>query len=341
MAEQPGWSFCIKCRSLFYDAYEEKGICPAGDEHRAASNTLAYTLPHSIEASGKTQSGWRFCINCRVLFYGAYPEKGRCAAGGEHVAEGLDYVLAHSTPATLTLQNQWRFCGRCRGLFYDAYAEKGVCPAGGVHNRHKSSLDYSVAHSYTEPGIPLVMWVDSLRCHSQTPGFGIGDSDEPFALVAVINLDKRNSLGVPSHDVLLYGPLQNVDDKENHRFSYHPFWQAPLRPGSSIFLTALLEHDNVNPEVSRNAVDTAIGLSLAASAGEDGDRISTRALSAMSAAAEPVSAPAMVNRLIGPPAEIAFSATELAEASGGGEARRVIRFSSYGDYSVHYLARRA
>jgi len=54
-----------------------------------------------------------------------------------------------------------------------------------------------------------------------------------------------------------------------------------------------------------------------------------------------VSGPGVVNRLVGPPGEVFFTADDLAAAAAGGEGRRVLRFSSFGDYSVHYLVRRA
>ena len=95
------------------------------------------------------------------------------------------------------------------------------------------------------------IWTDSLRCHSETPGFGIGESDEPFVLVAVINLEQRNGVGIPPTEVVLYGPLDDVDDQENHTFGFRPFWHGPFQPDSAIFLTALLEHDSVSPELTR------------------------------------------------------------------------------------------
>jgi hypothetical protein len=71
------------------------------------------------------------------------------------------------------------------------------------------------------------LWTDSLRRHSETPGFGIGESDEPFVLVAVIELERRNQVGISPTDMVLYGPLQGVDDPENHTLPFRPFWQRP------------------------------------------------------------------------------------------------------------------
>ena len=77
-----------------------------------------------------------------------------------------------------------------------------------------------------------------------------------------------------------------------------------------------------------------------ATAGAPRQRIVTEALSAMSGAVAPVEAPVVVNRLVGPPAELRFSPADIALAASGDTARLVLRFSQRGDYSVHYLARR-
>ena len=42
-----------------------------------------------------TQVAWRFCQKCEAMFFDGYPNKGICAAGGGHEAEGFDFVLPH------------------------------------------------------------------------------------------------------------------------------------------------------------------------------------------------------------------------------------------------------
>lgn len=186
----------------------------------------------------------------------------------------------------------------------------------------------------------LNIWTDGLRCHSETPGFGIGESDEPFVLVGVIDLDNRNAAGVPVTDMVLYGPLDDVDDQENHSFPFRPFWVAPFRPPRVILVTAILEHDNVSPNLTWTNAAAALRGVAAATVGASRGQIVSAALNTLAAAAEPISAPGVVNRLIGPPAELVFSSSQVAEATGGATVRQVLRFSSYGDYSVHYLMRR-
>ena len=36
---------------------------------------------------------WRFCNKCHIQFYNGNAGKGRCAAGGGHVAQGYSFVL--------------------------------------------------------------------------------------------------------------------------------------------------------------------------------------------------------------------------------------------------------
>jgi hypothetical protein len=35
------------------------------------------------------QNNWRFCNKCYALWWNGYPDNGKCAAGGEHAAEGF------------------------------------------------------------------------------------------------------------------------------------------------------------------------------------------------------------------------------------------------------------
>jgi hypothetical protein len=339
MPVQGDWRFCFKCRAMFFDGFSHKGLCPGGAGHNAQG--LIFALPHSEPPTATTQVDWRFCDRCNAMFFAGDPNnQGRCPAGGAHHAQGFNFALPHSIPASSTAQGGWRFCDRCHAMFFAGDPNnQGLCPAGGAH--HAQGFLFTLPHTGASAGVTMNIWTDSLRCHSETPGFGIGESDEPFALVAVINLERRNNLGIPPTEVVLYGPLNDVDDQENHIFPFRPFWHGPFRPDAAIFLTALLEHDSVNPDLTRTAVAAAVQGVAVATAGADRSRIVSEALSAMSAAAEPVSGPGVVNRLVGPPGEVFFTADDLAAAAAGGEGRRVLRFSSFGDYSVHYLMRRA
>ena len=79
------------------------------------------------------QKEWRYCNNCHGLFFDGYPDKGRCPAGGGHIAIGYNFVLPHDVGPTPNQQDAWRYCNNCHGLFFDGYPDKGRCPAGGGH----------------------------------------------------------------------------------------------------------------------------------------------------------------------------------------------------------------
>ena len=49
----------------------------------------------SGSAQADTQDSWRFCNKCHAMFYNGYPDKGRCAGGGGHVAQGYNFVLRY------------------------------------------------------------------------------------------------------------------------------------------------------------------------------------------------------------------------------------------------------
>lgn len=55
---------------------------------------MAVTIP---DAANTTQSSWRFCKECFVIYFDGYESKGNCAGGhfeGEgHKAAGWDFFL--------------------------------------------------------------------------------------------------------------------------------------------------------------------------------------------------------------------------------------------------------
>ncbi len=342
MSTQQRWQFCIKCDVLFYDGMGNKGVCPEGGGHNAQG--FIFNVPYDIPSSETAQAYWRFCDKCFAMFYNSASTKGVCPVGGTegHHAQGLKYVLPHSVPESPTAQAHWRFCDKCLAIFFDNAGTKGTCPVGGADGHHAAakSLPYVLPHTGVMIPTTLHLWTDSLRCHSETPGPGIGEGDEPFVLTAVIDLVRRNQFGVPTTDVVLYGPLDDVDDKENHIFPFRPFWNRPFTTDSAIFITAILEHDEINPHATRNAVALAVQTVVSATAGGSRARIVSEALSAVTAAAEPVAGPALTSRLVGPPAELRFTPADVARAASGGTTRQILRYSTFGDYSVHYLARR-
>jgi hypothetical protein len=67
------------------------------------------------------------------MFWDGIPDKGRCAAGGGHNAQGFNFRLPHDVAADANNQGDWRYCQKCHGMFYDGYPAKGSCPAGAGH----------------------------------------------------------------------------------------------------------------------------------------------------------------------------------------------------------------
>lgn len=177
-------------------------------------------------------------------------------------------------------------------------------------------------------------WVDWLRCHSETPGFGIAEADEPFAVVAVLDFAARNAAGVVPTRTVLYGPLSGVDNKENHSFPFNAFYEGTMKDPPT-FIVGLLEHDNVSADLNRSLGAAAVQAAAVATAGAARSRVVEEAVSAFAAAVEPVSGPAIVNRLVGRPVAITPNADQIAAAARGEKVALTHRFNGYGDYSLH------
>lgn len=341
MPEQLDWRFCIRCNSLFWsgDPHGDRGVCPVdGAPH--VPEGFVFSIPHDVPPSVVAQTDWRFCIRCKAMFWDGDPHrKGACAAGGAHQSQGWVFVLPHDVPGPG--QPEWRFCEKCMSLFWNGNpAVKGVCPAD--RSAHVAQGFVFVLPHIGPPALdPVIAWVDSLRCHSETPGFGIGEGDEPFVIMASIDLGPAGAAGIPRTEVTLNGPLDDVDDQENHAFPVLPFWDGrPLDPDRVIFLAAALEHDNVNPDLARSAAAVAVQAAATATVGAPRQRIIDESVSALAAAVEPARAPAL-NRLIGRPSEVYFSKADVAAALWSGPVKKSNRYSSYGDYTIFFGLRRA
>jgi hypothetical protein len=67
------------------------------------------------------------------MFFDGFPDKGLCASGGGHLAEGHNFTLSYDTPESESAQAAWRYCTKCHVMFYDGFADKGHGTAGGGH----------------------------------------------------------------------------------------------------------------------------------------------------------------------------------------------------------------
>lgn len=128
-SNQNEWRRCSKCRTLFYNGFRNKGLCPAGQRHDGMIGANYYL---TYDSPGPGQRDWRFCNKCNALFWNGYQSKGVCPGGGGHVAQGFNFTLLHDTKAGGS-EKDWRFCSKCEALFYNADSDKGVCAGHGGH----------------------------------------------------------------------------------------------------------------------------------------------------------------------------------------------------------------
>jgi hypothetical protein len=72
---QSPWRYCDGCSCLYYGPDQSASHCAANgninggfSQHNSGGTT--YYLSYGATAPSGTQSGWRFCANCKVLFWG-------------------------------------------------------------------------------------------------------------------------------------------------------------------------------------------------------------------------------------------------------------------------------
>jgi hypothetical protein len=113
----------------------------------------------------KDRPYWRYCQKCHVMFYNGDAEKGSCAAGGAHAAQGYEFFLPFDVPETRTAQANWRQCRYCLAMFFNGYQDKGRCP---VSNAHKAddSFHYVLPHDVPETPTAQTNWRYCVKCHA-------------------------------------------------------------------------------------------------------------------------------------------------------------------------------
>lgn len=118
-------------------------------------------LPRAIAA---VQNQWRYCRKCHVMFYDGYSNKGRCAAGGGHLAQGYNFMLTHGVAETPKAQSAWRYCEKCHAMFFDGYPQKGACAAGGGHRAQ--GFVFVLPHDVPPRGVVQKDWRYCEKCHA-------------------------------------------------------------------------------------------------------------------------------------------------------------------------------
>jgi hypothetical protein len=129
------------------DAPSRRTVLAAGGV--AAVAALASTGPAEAAGYEGVQLGWRFCLNCRGLFYSPKNKPaGTCPAGGKHQPrKDVNYVLYEEGVESYS----WLRCTKCAGLYFAAPIDT-VCPKGGEHSGD-NTRNFEV---WTRDGIPGV-----------------------------------------------------------------------------------------------------------------------------------------------------------------------------------------
>ena len=114
VGNQSDWRACEQCDALFFDGYSTKGVCPlVGGQHVTfrGANAAVYSFHYDTQKLGSNvQYDWRFCNKCFAMFWDGDPNKGRCAAGGGHVAQGYMFGLSiANVPSAADVH----FCRKC------------------------------------------------------------------------------------------------------------------------------------------------------------------------------------------------------------------------------------
>jgi cytochrome c5 len=117
----------------------------------------------SPKAFAATQDSWRYCQKCHVMFFDGYPQKGRCAAGGGHVAQGYNFILSYDIRESGNAQAAWRSCNKCHAMFFDGYPQKGACPSGGGHVAQ--GYNFVLPHDVPLRGVVQAAWRYCDKCH--------------------------------------------------------------------------------------------------------------------------------------------------------------------------------
>jgi C1A family cysteine protease len=81
---QTGWKFCGKCKSLFWGPSQSISKCPCGGQHDGSGSSVYGLLWQNDGSVSPLQDSWRYCHNCKCLFYGPTQSTSKCPCGGTH-----------------------------------------------------------------------------------------------------------------------------------------------------------------------------------------------------------------------------------------------------------------
>jgi hypothetical protein len=150
-------------REIEAGAVRRRALLAGGAATALVAQTSLLAVATEALAQGSSQSDWRFCAKCMGMFWGGLADKGRCAAGGAHLAQGFTFQI-HFDPARAgpEYQYDWRFCAKCKGLYWDGSPNKGHCPAGGPHA--PNGFNFGLNHAGANHGTAQNDWRFCQKC---------------------------------------------------------------------------------------------------------------------------------------------------------------------------------
>lgn len=92
---QYDWNWCRKCRGLFYGPQVSSSYCPDGGTHDGAGSYNYSVIYGAVTLTSGLQQYWRWCRNCKGMFYGPQASKSWCPFGQPHDGSGsYDYWMS-------------------------------------------------------------------------------------------------------------------------------------------------------------------------------------------------------------------------------------------------------
>lgn len=189
----------------------------------------------------------------------------------------------------------------------------------------------------------IQIYLSDILCNVETDEVG---ADEPYALVTAVNLESGGL--IPAFEVVRYGPFQDVDKGEKHLAPgiSRSFWNLNNTPATLadpddvIFVVALMENDDGNPETLRGFVKGLVAASLTSSSTFDRNGKITKLINDVnSALLAPTGIPSLDEK-VGDPQLLQFSLAELNQAEAGQAVRKTLSFEGDGgSYMLGFEAR--
>ena len=196
----------------------------------------------------------------------------------------------------------------------------------------------------------IQIYLTNIHCNEETDEVG---ADEPYVLVTTVNLASTIPVAgfpvpLPAFEVVRYGPFEDVDEDETH---FAPgisqsFWSLTNTPATLndpdkvIFVVALMENDNGNPETLRGIVKGLVGGSVLGSLSFDRNNKVNKLISDVNSALRtPTGAPNFDDQ-VGGPQELRFTREELLKAESGQTVSKALVFGGDGGrYTLTFEAK--